>query len=63
MRGEGGDVGVSDGKKGLGVCKMKAPSVLLGVKGIIIQTMAKEKGKTHEKKRYTQTKKKHKINV
>lgn len=42
MRGVGGGVGVSVGKNGLGVCRMKAASVLLGVKGIIMQTMAKE---------------------
>lgn len=39
MRGVGGGVGVIAGKKGLGVCRMKAPSVLRGVKGIIMQTM------------------------
>lgn len=50
VRGEGGGVGVSDGKKGLGVCKMKAPSVLLGVKGIIMQTTAKRRAR-HMKKR------------
>lgn len=41
MRGVGGGVGVSVGKKGLGVCRMKAASALLGVKGIITQTMRK----------------------
>lgn len=42
MRGVGGGVGVGVRKKGLGVCRMKAASVLLEVKGIIMQT--KEKG-------------------
>lgn len=45
----GGGVGVGAGKKGLGVCTMKAPSVLLGVKGIIMQTMGKKQGKGHAK--------------
>lgn len=49
MRGVDGGVGVSTGKKGLGVCTMKAPSVLLGVKGIIMQTMGKKQGKGHAK--------------
>ena len=39
--GVGGGVGVSGGQKGLGVCTMKAPSALLGVRGIIMQTMGK----------------------
>lgn len=62
MRGEGGGVGVSDGKKGLRVCKMKAPSVLLGVKGIIMQTTVQKRAR-HMKKRYKETKKKQQINV
>lgn len=49
MGGEGGGVGVRHGEKGLGVCRMKAHSVLLGVKGIIMQTMGKEYGRTHAK--------------
>lgn len=38
----GGGVGVGVGKKGLGVCRMKAASGPLEVKGIIMQTMGKE---------------------
>lgn len=40
----GGGVGVGIRKKGLGVCRMKADSVLLGVKGMITQTMQQELG-------------------
>lgn len=39
MRGVGGGVGVGVRKKGQGVCRIKAASVLLGVNGIITQTM------------------------
>lgn len=42
MRGVGGGVGVGVGKRGLGVCRIKAVSVPPGVKGIIIKTMGKE---------------------
>lgn len=42
MRGVGGGVGVGVGKKGQGVCRMNAASVLLGVKGMITQTMRRE---------------------
>lgn len=42
VRGVGGGVGVGVGKKGLGVCTMKAPLELPGVKGIITQTLGKE---------------------
>lgn len=44
MRGVGGGVGVGVGigKKGQGVSRMNAASVLLGVKGIIMQTIGKE---------------------
>lgn len=38
----GGGVGVCIEKKGLDACRMKAASVLLGVKGIIMQTMVKK---------------------
>lgn len=34
----GGGVGVRAGKRGLGVCTIKAPSELLGVNGIIMHT-------------------------
>lgn len=34
----GGGVGVRAGKRGLGVCTIKAPSELLGVKGMIMHT-------------------------
>lgn len=36
--GVGGGVGVRAGKRGLGVCTIKAPSELLGVKGMIMHT-------------------------
>lgn len=49
MGGVGGGVGVRDGEKGVGVCRMKACSVLLGVKGIIMQTMGKNFGRIHAK--------------
>lgn len=38
----GGGVGVRVGEKGLGVCMKKAASVLLGVKGMTMQTMVKD---------------------
>lgn len=34
----GGGVGVKAGKRGLGVCTIKAPSELLGVNGMIMHT-------------------------
>lgn len=49
MGGVGVGFGVRDSEKGLGVCRMKARSVLLGVKGIIMQTMGKEYGRIHAK--------------
>lgn len=36
--GVGGGVGVRAGKRGAGLCTIKAPSVLLGVKGMIMHT-------------------------
>lgn len=51
VRGEDGGVGVGTGKEGLRVCRMKACSVLLGVKGIIMQTMGKERGKLYAKEK------------
>lgn len=41
VRGVDGGVEVGVGKKGLGVCTMKAPLELPGVKGIITQTLGK----------------------
>lgn len=44
----GGGVGVGKMER---VCTMKAASVVLGVKGIIRQTMEMEKGKIHAEKK------------
>lgn len=45
MRGVVGGVGVGVKKKGLGVCRMNGPTVLLGVKGIITQTLNGERNR------------------
>jgi len=45
----GGGVGVGVGMIGL-VCSMKAFAVLLGVRGIITQTMGGDKGEEHAEK-------------